>query len=457
VTGVQTCALPISARFYDSALELAFVGSLERARLLFKLGRERYLRGESDPDLLASGSAALVAAGDNETAAEAEAMLADVSWRRGERDLQSEHLARARDLIATAEPSRAKAYVLGRFARYLMMAAESTEAVRVGRAALALAAELGLDELRAHALNTIGSARVEMGDLGGIADLEESMAIAVEANAPSEMFAAQANLAAMLWELGELERAYALMGTASQVASRFGQVHWVRFWRGNSAGDLFVLGRWEEALAEANAFIAEVEAGAPNYLASSCYVTRAQIRLGRDDLAGADADARQALDLARVAKDPSILYGTAAACALVFRDTGRPGLATALANEFLDWLYGGGRLESVAIALHLLAWTLVPLGRGTAFLQGIPDADSPWVQAARAFAEGDLRRAADICAAIGAATEEARDRLWLAEWLIEQNRRTEADAELQRALAFYRLVGATRYIREAERLLAASA
>jgi hypothetical protein len=37
------------------------------------------------------------------------------------------------------------------------------------------------------------------------------------------------------------------------------------------------------------------------------------------------------------------------------------------------------------------------------------------------------------------------------------NRRAEADAELQRALAFYRSVGATRHIREAEGLLATSA
>ena len=41
--------------------------------------------------------------------------------------------------------------------------------------------------------------------------------------------------------------------------------------------------------------------------------------------------------------------------------------------------------------------------------------------------------------------------------IFEQNRRPEADVQLQRALAFYRSVGATRYIRQAEGLLAASA
>ena len=44
-----------------------------------------------------------------------------------------------------------------------------------------------------------------------------------------------------------------------------------------------------------------------------------------------------------------------------------------------------------------------------------------------------------------------------AEELIQQDRRAQADVELRRALAFYRSVGATRYIREGELLLAATA
>ncbi len=90
-------------------------------------------------------------------------------------------------------------------------------------------------------------------------------------------------------------------------------------------------------------------------------------------------------------------------------------------------------------------------------LDALPEDDSLWVRAAASFAAGDLRRAADICGVMGAVTEEARDRLWLAESLIKQNRRAEADIELQRALAFYRSVGATRYVLEAETLLAVSA
>ena len=57
---------------------------------------------------------------------------------------------------------------------------------------------------------------------------------------------------------------------------------------------------------------------------------------------------------------------------------------------------------------------------------------------------------------IGDAELEALARLRAAEQLIAEGRRAEADEQLQRSLAFWRSVGATRYIREGEALLAAA-
>jgi hypothetical protein len=58
---------------------------------------------------------------------------------------------------------------------------------------------------------------------------------------------------------------------------------------------------------------------------------------------------------------------------------------------------------------------------------------------------------------MGAVSSEASARLLLAGALLQEHRRSEADVELQRALTFYRSVGATRYIREGEALRAESA
>ena len=51
---------------------------------------------------------------------------------------------------------------------------------------------------------------------------------------------------------------------------------------------------------------------------------------------------------------------------------------------------------------------------------------------------------------------EAEARLHAAEELVAQGCRVEADEQLEQALAFYRSVGATRYVRETEALLAAA-
>jgi len=65
--------------------------------------------------------------------------------------------------------------------------------------------------------------------------------------------------------------------------------------------------------------------------------------------------------------------------------------------------------------------------------------------------------ATGAASAIGSRPGEAYARLRAARELVEQGKRAEADAELNRALAFWREVGATRYVREGEALLAESA
>ena len=58
---------------------------------------------------------------------------------------------------------------------------------------------------------------------------------------------------------------------------------------------------------------------------------------------------------------------------------------------------------------------------------------------------------------MGAVSSEAFYRLRAAEALVAEGRQAEADEQLRPALAFYGSVGATRYVREGEALLAASA
>jgi class 3 adenylate cyclase/tetratricopeptide (TPR) repeat protein len=446
-----------ASSFYASALDLAAPGSGERARLLFDLGRSRYQAGDSDEEMIAGASTALVESGDDATAAEAEVLLTELIWVKGEAERALAHLTRARELVETGEASRVKAHVTSTVSRYLMLAGEDREAIRIGRSALEMAELLELDEVRVHALNNIGAARGNNGDLGGIADLELAVSVAQQNKLAQEGSRARANLASVLWSNGNLERTTIVVAEAMVIAARYGLSRFVIWLQASMVHNWYALGDWDAAYTGAEKFLADVEAGSPHYLAADCYMIRAGIRLGRDDAPGAVRDAEQSLELARLAKDRQILYPAMAVAGQIFLESGDSARAAVLADELLENLRAPGSSLIVSDALHALAWTLFKLGRGEDLLARTAQIDIPWVRAARAFASGDFDGAAGIYAAMGAVTDEARDRLLLAESLIGQGRRAEADIELQRALAFYRSVGATRFIRAGEALFAASA
>ena len=73
------------------------------------------------------------------------------------------------------------------------------------------------------------------------------------------------------------------------------------------------------------------------------------------------------------------------------------------------------------------------------------------------MASGDFERAAATYARIGSLPDEAYARLRAAEQLVAAGHRVEANQQLERAVAFYRQVRATGYLRAGEELLAASA
>ncbi len=66
-----------------------------------------------------------------------------------------------------------------------------------------IAEQFDLDEIRAHALNTSGTARVGQGDVSGVAEIERSIEIAERMNALDLTLRGYKNLWSVLYELGE--------------------------------------------------------------------------------------------------------------------------------------------------------------------------------------------------------------------------------------------------------------
>jgi class 3 adenylate cyclase/tetratricopeptide (TPR) repeat protein len=451
-------AFAAAVRWYAAALELWPADDPERPWLLFRLGQARVYAEQAGGDLLAEARDGLLAAGDRETAAEAESLVSHLAWWQGQGGRALEHARRAAELLADTPPSRSRARVLAELSILLMLAGEVEQALRVGREALAIADHLDLDDMRARALNYLGTARVLSGDRGGLADLERAVAIAVHENLP-ESVEAYVNLGASLVELGDLARGFARQAEGRQAAERFGITGWLRHLRAEQVLEYYWRGRWDSALRHANEFIAESETSSRHYMESVCRLARGRIRLARGDLPAASEDADKQLVFARMATDPQVLNSALAFRARVALATGDHDQAGTYAGELLAMLVELTEVHAVAEWSADLTAVLVGLGRGNDLreLAASKAVSTPWLEAAAAFAGSDFEQAADRYAEIGSLPDEAFARLRAAEQLLATGRRAEGNTQLQRAVVFYRKVRASAHLREAEALLAATA
>jgi tetratricopeptide (TPR) repeat protein len=218
-------------------------------------------------------------------------------------------------------------------------------------------------------------------------------------------------------------------------------------------------GRWDAALRGIDAVMAESDAGSVHIDDDTCWHVRGQIRLTRGDLAGALQDAAAAVQFAQQTTEPQVLRPALGFHAWALLAAGRREEAGAQADELLAMLAEQRVLVAEASCSGELAVVLQALGRGDEMVDFVArvTTPTPWLQAAAAVAMGEFERAADLYAQIGSLPHEAFARLHAAERLLTGGRRTEASVQLQQALAFYREVRASAYLREAEALLAACA
>jgi len=449
-------AFAAAARFYSSALELWPSGDSGRPSLLFAYGVARFNSEGGGADTVSEARDALLEAGDAALAAEAEILLGELEWNAAMRDRAFAHFERASELVAELPATRSKAFVLSQLSRFLMLAGAHAEAIRVGREALAMAEELGLDELQAHALNNIGSALVWSGDPAGITYLERGVAVSEAINSP-EMIRAYGNLSTVLAQQGDMSRYAELQARALALAERFGLATEVRWFRSAKVETGYWSGRWDEALTLVDELIADAEQGALRYLEAPWRTMRGRMRLARGDLAGALDDSEKAVDLAQLAKDPQILAPTLLFRAHVLIAGDDVKAAGELVRQHAVVQPAEQMLISTAQSVDLPV-VVVATGRTDEFMNAVGRVrfPGPWIDAAVAFVDGELNRAAEIYAKIGTRPDEAYARLRAAEQLVVEGRRAEADEHLQKALTFYRSVGATRYIQEGEALFAAA-
>jgi predicted ATPase/class 3 adenylate cyclase len=436
-------AFAAAARMYEEALELGLADD-DRPGATFRRGVALNLLG--DPARLAvleEARALFEAAGDDEAAAEASSTLAEALWYSGQIEAHKAALSRAQELVQGHELSAAVARVRAQTARYLMLDDEHEEAIRIGREALDMAERLGLDELRANVLSTIGTAmsNAEPGTGDGV--LQEAIALGASLNSV-EVPRALNNLAVSAYHQGSVRREHELLLESRAAAERVGSDNFVRFAEGNLCWTFYAVGDWDESLRRCDAFIAECEAGSAHNLEGIAQYARARILLGRDDLERARRAWSRTIELAADSENSRTIARNHLLSARISHELGRldearTALMTAVAQA-PDQIYSHDTVTFVLLAQSLgLADRLDEelLGRVRS---------SPWVEIARLVVAGELTEAARRLDETGDLSLAAQVRL-----------RSPDDGELGKAIEFFASVGATRYLLRAEAQLAALA
>ena len=351
--------------------------------------------------------------------------------------------------MAGLPPSRIQANVLSEAARYEMVADRSDTAVEFGREALRVAEELGLDDIRATALITVGTARAGMGEDPSLEDIKRGIEIARRINFVTEVIRGTNNMEVRTVLAGDIPGGWQLAQDAMELAGRYGVQSFVRFLEhGAVITHTYVTGKWDALVERADALIREVEEGSPHYNAANPYGRRGLVRLARGDEAGALLDTARALELARPAGDPQVVTTVLVEAGRLYLETGDSARAVALFDEALELLRDLPDLGFTVYPLHTLAWLAWSLEREADVEQLLPKkrAQSRWLPIAEAVLAGDFHLAAQQMGDAGARAFEAFYGL---------QSRTESD--VRAALEFYRSVGATRYVQEGEAKLAATA
>jgi hypothetical protein len=250
-----------------------------------------------------------------------------------------------------------------------------------------------------------------------------------------------------------MERAHELNTRNYDTQRRYGHVTQTWWARTQLVETAFETGRWDEALEHAEAVIAYVEAGNPLYTEAGSRIVRAAVTFARGgDIGAFDADIDRSLALVAEATDPQAKWIIVLRAAYLRLRAGDRVAAQQLLDESLETARATED-NTIHYPAALLAASL-QLDPGEVAIPPLEVASAPLRGASAALLEGDLLGAADSLAEIGKVSDEADVRLQAGKQLLAEGHADEGKAQVERALVFHRGVRATRFVPEAEALLA---
>ena len=454
---------------YRRALALLGGDHPERATVLEKAAEAAQQAGRTvqAEELLGQAIAGFQARGDHLGAGEAMARQARVLWYRGETASARRLVGDAIALLEREPPGAGLADAYLEMGKEVWTSGRPAEALDWLQRAMDLAGRVGADDIRQRALQYRGCARDELGDLGGLDDVRESVDLGLRLGLGRGTALAYGNLGAELFELEGPAAGMRAMRAGLEFCGQRG-IGEVAHWLSVSVLEcLFDLGRWDEALELADQLLERHRDLAESYEGVSLTARKAHILACRGQVEEAAALKARFLPRSRDIGDPQVVSNALAIAAFIEQADGDPGAALRLVEELEHATRDGPacyRADPLPIVARICRAAGEP-GLAERFLQG---ADAPaaryrnclaTARAVLAETRGDLPEAAsryddagDRWRSFGVALEHGQALLGLGRCATRLGRPPAREPLLQAHEIFARL-GARGLLAETDRWL----
>jgi tetratricopeptide (TPR) repeat protein len=436
-----------AARFFETALELADHDEAARAEILARLGASQFWWDARGEVALADAEGRLRDLGRPEAAAGAALLLARAAWVRGDGSAAESWIAEVDRLLGDLPGSPVELEALVIRSGFSLVGGEYERAIASATEALSRLEQLDRPDLRARALDIIGSSRCGLGQLDGLEDQRRAIEVARDGRAVWELHHAINNSCVSCIQFGRLAAATELQSEWESVFDSIGATRYNRDWfeAARATGDYWS-GRWDDALERISRLLAGLPAGRTHYLETDALHTRARMLAARGGWAEARADVERGVTVAEGVGDPQTVAPIMCLRARLRLTEGRTAEAVSDFERVLAIPEGLLGALNGSTALPELAWLGLDLGRQADVEALLEDAMFPrWTAVAKAILADEHIAAADLLGEIGERPTEAHARL------------RAGGRHVQHALAFYESVGAVHAVGEGRRLLAASA
>jgi DNA-binding CsgD family transcriptional regulator len=228
----------------------------ERARMAELLSYECYLTDQIAEAIKAREAALALwrAAGDRLKEGDAARWLSRLSWFNGNKADAERYATAAVELLDGLPPGRELAMAYSNRAQLAMLEDNVEATLRWGGKAIALATQLGDQEVLSHALNNVGTARVRH-DQSGLPDIEHALALALEGGYQEHAARAYTNLATSTLRQYDLARATRYLQDGIAYCEAHDLDSWARYMRPFRAAAHLLRGEWTRAAEDAEAVI----------------------------------------------------------------------------------------------------------------------------------------------------------------------------------------------------------